>query len=253
MAGICSVCLAGCSRTATEASPAEFWQTKRQELLGDFDATLPPVRKWIVEICGEKEAAAILSESCEAYESLLPQTPYIGGESNMLTGTLYGAAIWLAFYRVMLAHGRSLDETGRIYYRSVEASAQGIDPQDKKQAYRGIGKRAQEGYRRAAQQSQESKYPGDWKFAVVEGDGQTFDFGVDYTECGIVKFFAAQKAQELTPYICLGDFPISRAMRTGLVRTTTLARGGAVCDFRFKTGRPLQMEWTPEFLKGSGQ
>jgi len=53
----------------------------------------------------------------------------------------------------------------------------------------------------------------------------------------------------LTPYLCLGDFPASQAYDSGLVRITTLARGGPRCDFRFKKGRPIQVEWTPEFLK----
>jgi hypothetical protein len=83
----------------------------------------------------------------------------------------------------------------------------------------------------------------------VEGDGKSFDFGVDYTECGIVKYYRAQNADELAPYLCLGDFPLSQVLGTGLVRTTTLARGGPWCDFRFKNGRPIQMEWTPDFLK----
>jgi hypothetical protein len=114
------------------------------------------------------------------------------------------------------------------------------------------GKPAWDEFRRMARWSEKSPHPGDWKLVFVEGDGLNFDFGVDYTECGIVKFYQAQHAEELAPYMCLGDFPLSQALDTGLARTTTLARGGPRCDFRFKAGRPVQMEWMPEFLKGNG-
>jgi hypothetical protein len=72
---------------------------------------------------------------------------------------------------------------------------------------------------------------------LVEGNGQDFDWGVDYTECGICKFYQAQGAYELVPYLCALDFPSSEAADAGLVRTTTLGTGGLRCDFRYKYGR----------------
>ena len=50
----------------------------------------------------------------------------------------------------------------------------------------------------------------------VEGDGDDFDWGMDYTECGIVKFLRAQGAGDLAPYFCLADFPMSDAFGLGL-------------------------------------
>lgn len=75
------------------------------------------------------------------------------------------------------------------------------------------------------------------------GDGRDFDIGVDYTECGLMKYFAAQGMPELAPYPCRVDFPTARAEGTGLVRSTTLASGGKVCDFRYKQGRSVT-QWT---------
>lgn len=234
---------------ATGPAPADYWQQNREELLDDFDTTFSPVRRLIVELCGEQEAVVVLAESRKEYEGLLPQVPFIGGDDNSLTEVLYMSAIAVAFHRVMQAHGRSLDETGRILYRAMEMLTSIRDPLAGAQTRNPTGKQAQDEFRRMARQSQKSEYPGDWKLAFVEGDGQSFDFGVDYTECGIVKFYRDQKVKELAPYMCLGDFPLSQASDSGLVRTSTLARGGSRCDFRFKAGRPIQMEWTPEFLK----
>lgn len=48
---------------------------------------------------------------------------------------------------------------------------------------------------------------------------------------------------ELAPYPCRIDFPTARAEGTGLERTTTLASGGKVCDFRYKQGREVTRGW----------
>ena len=56
----------------------------------------------------------------------------------------------------------------------------------------------------------------------------------------------------LTRYLCLTDYVSSEALGRGLVRNKTLAEGCAVCDFRFKQGRPsslypLRDGWPPKF------
>jgi ABC-type multidrug transport system ATPase subunit len=164
-----------------------------------------------------------------------------------LTSNLSQSAAALAFYRAMLAHGQTVEQTGEILYRAVESRAA--------MPLVGLGGRfamsdmAQRELEQGARISHQRQYPGDWVFDFVQGDGETFDYGIDYLECGICKYMQAQQASELTPYLCLLDFPMSRAMNTGLVRTTTLAHGAQRCDFRYKTGRPSRREWTPDFLK----
>lgn len=70
----------------------------------------------------------------------------------------------------------------------------------------------------------------------VEGDSQTFDYGVDYIECASCKFLEAQDASELGPYVCAVDKVASVMLGWGLRRTKTLAEGDEKCDFRFKRG-----------------
>jgi hypothetical protein len=103
-----------------------------------------------------------------------------------------------------------------------------------------------------AARSQRRQYPEDWVMTFVDGAGQDFTYGVDVTECAIQKYLAAQGAPELTPYLCLADYVSSEAMSRGLVRYKTLAEGCAVCDFRYKQGRPsylypLRDGWPPKF------
>ena len=90
--------------------------------------------------------------------------------------------------------------------------------------------------RQKAALSQERRYPGDWVREHVEGDGDVFEWGMDYTECGIVKFLRSQGADELAPYLCLTDYALFGALGIELTRTMTLAEGYEKCDFRFKRG-----------------
>jgi hypothetical protein len=68
----------------------------------------------------------------------------------------------------------------------------------------------------------------------VEGDGASFDYGFDYLECGICKFFHTQKADEFAQYMCRLDYPYAEAMGSELIRTSTIAENGLKCDFRYK-------------------
>ena len=88
---------------------------------------------------------------------------------------------------------------------------------------------------------------GDFEVRYVIGDGEDFDFGVDYIACGNYKFVKDQGAEEFAPYVCMSDIALSDAMGWGLMRTETLADGCERCDFRFKKGNKTQISSkTPE-------
>jgi hypothetical protein len=53
--------------------------------------------------------------------------------------------------------------------------------------------------KKGAQKSHERQYPGNYVYDYVARDGATFDYGVDYVECGPLKFLTEQKAPELAP------------------------------------------------------
>ncbi len=77
----------------------------------------------------------------------------------------------------------------------------------------------------------------DWVADFIHGDGNSFDFGIDYHYCPCLAYFSSRDAKEIAPYFCLVDFPEHSLMETGLMRTQTLAQGNDVCDFRYKKGR----------------
>ena len=206
---------------------------------------------------GRERASELIQSIRDEYEALSPQVPYIGGDQNAFTEWLTYGAYYLAVYRVLQVQGHSLEQVGCIIYDTYETMAD--YPVWMLRLVGGL--KYGEGYvkqlREAAALSQERRYPGDWVCTFVEGDGETFDHGLDVSECGICKFYDAQGAGELAPYMCLSDYVVSCAFDRGLVRYRTVAEGADVCDFRFRKGRetfvyPLRNGWPPGFM-GAGQ
>ena len=214
----------------------ETYVSRKSRLLKDFDRSVSRVEQVLIKHYGEEVANTLIRESRQKYEDLIPQIPYIG-ERNPLLIFLFPASRYLAIYRTFKKHGKTVEEAGRLVYEIGEAEFEAIPSW----ARRAIGvlwfsrlftKRLQ----KRAVSSQERKYSGGYVLAYVEGDGQDFDYGIDYIECASCKFLNEQDAAELGPYVCAVDKIASEMLGWGLRRTMTLAEGSERCDFRFKKG-----------------
>jgi hypothetical protein len=186
----------------------------------------------------------------DEYRRLAPQVPDIGGGDNIYAGDLVMSAQFLALYRVVVRHGGGLEDAGELVHRIVRLEV-GRIPMTVRRLIRAhrftrVRRRRLE---RAARRSRRRRYPGDWVFEVVEGDGRSFDFGIDMAECGIVKFFHAQGANELVPYLCDLDYVMAEGMGIGLQRTQTLAWGCDRCDFRMSKDGTTSAPWPPRFVE----
>ena len=83
-------------------------------------------------------------------------------------------------------------------------------------------------------------HPGEFEIEVVQGDGETFDWGYNIKSCAICHVFSQHDAMELVPYMCAYDDVASDQGALGLVRTGTIAVGASHCDFRYRQGKPTQ-------------
>jgi hypothetical protein len=203
---------------------------------------------------GQNRAKGLVHDIRQEYESLSPDVPYIGGEENIFTEWLTYGVYYLAVYQVLKSLGQTVEQAGRIIYETYETMADYPAWMLRLVGSLKYGEGYVERLMAAATVSQERRYPGDWVCTFVEGDGKAFDYGLDITECGICKFYHAQGADELAPYMCLSDYVVSQAFGRGLVRYGTIAEGAEACDFRYKQGRqtfvyPLRDGWPPRFIQ----
>ena len=202
---------------------------------------------------GQDRTSALMKDIQQEYQTLTLEVPSIGGEESFFYEWQPMVVYFLAAYRVLKPLNQTVEQVGKIIYETYEDVAN-----HPKWLLRLIGSfKYDKGYierlREAATESQKRQYPENWVCTFVEGDGEEFDYGFDMTECFVCKFYHALGADELIPYICLGDYAVSKAFDRGLVRYRTLAEGAEVCDFRYKKGRetfvyPLRDGWPPKFL-----
>jgi hypothetical protein len=194
---------------------------------------------------GASLADIMRREMLDEYRVVIPLVPYIGGRRNRLSSALTLSAWALAVYRVVLRHGGDTQDAGEVLYRHVRDAVERIPRPLRGRLLGARRSRAQ----RMARRTQQRRYSGDWVAEFVDGTGQPFDFGVDYTECGIVKFLHAQGADELTPYLCHLDYVMWEAAGQQLTRTKTLAWGCDRCDFRTTCSGTTTATWPPEFVE----
>lgn len=191
--------------------------------------------------------AAMREEMVEEYRTLIPQVPYVGGHRNRWASNLDASAMLLAVFRVVVRHGGDAQDAGHVAYDYARNMVGRVPMPVRARVLRPRRARAE----KQAAWTQQRRYPGDWVAEVVDGAGQPFDWGIDITECGIVKFLRAQAADELTPYLCHLDYVTAEAAGAGLTRSKTLAWGCDRCDFRWHVPGQTVATWPPEFPERS--
>ncbi len=155
----------------------------------------------------------------------------------------------LALYRVLKERGRPVEEIGELLYRMGEAWVEQFPMVMRRVIGRFYLSRFQRRRsERNAKRSQEREYAADFVTEVIDGEGQDFEWGLNYLECGVVKYFAQQNAEELSPYMCQIDYLLFPAIGINLVRSGTIAQGCTHCDFRFKRDGEPTPGWPPKQL-----
>lgn len=217
------------------------------KLLADYDRMARAVRLRLLDRYHPKHIWEIAVETRRKFAALIPAIPHLG-ENHVWQFNLDTSAVALALYRTMRRWSFSPTEAVQMIYDAFVAYVQSL-ALPLRLAYRWyyFTPLHQNRLRHGAAASQVRRHPADWVFTYVEGDSRAFDAGVDIAECAIVKFYRAQGAAELTPYLCALDHAMGKLLGLGFTRTGTLAEGAAVCDCRWKRGAETP-GWPPVFV-----
>jgi hypothetical protein len=239
---------AGCNGCSASAKPSitannNYYIDKEKKLMNDLSDKIKVFQPVLKTYQTEKEIDKVIEETTSEFKNIIPQIPYIGGDANSLTEDLEQAAMVLAFYRVESRHGMTVDDVGTIVNIAIENELKKYPKWLlRATSAKYFTKKYINELKNAAIASQKRTYEGGWVFTFIAGDGKTFDYGYNYTECGIANFLNVQGASDLTPYLCNLDNLYSKYMDEGLTRTTTLGEGGPYCDFRFKRVRNVRLD-----------
>jgi hypothetical protein len=171
----------------------------------------------------------------DEFEIVLSQMPYVGGSGSRMSDFFMRLMGFMAIGRVLRRHGVSLPVIGDIERESYKAQLLMVPEAERLAAGRQfMSPENQALLREQAAISHAEEYPEDFVYDFVEpGNGDNFDFGINYKACGFCKFAARHGDQDILPHICGLDFEAYAARGIRLERTQTLAGGASHCNFRF--------------------
>lgn len=225
-----------------------YYSARKQQLLRDFDRISALVKDFVVARYGKEFASNLRREARQEFEKLIPEIPYIEGpRARMLNTFLLTTAQEVATYRAMASRGKSAAETWELCHQAIRLRIEQIPSWKRWLLRRLMFSRLVEWImKRRARRRQKGQF-GDFELEYLIGDGDDFDFGVNYLKCGNYRFALKHGGEEFAPYICMSDIALSEGMGWGLKRTQTLADGCDHCDFRFKRGAATRItSKTPE-------
>ena len=220
-----------------------YYLKKKKILMRTFNAALIISKQILIDNFGEEKYNEISITTRDEFDTLIAQIPYVGGDENPITDDLINATLLLPLLRAFEKEGLEYREIGRIVYDLFEAFYKLIPQPDDIFSDEYINKTKER-----ADSSKLHKYPGDWVFDFIEGDGETFTFGTDYSECGVYKFYKNLGAEHFMPLVCIADYAKARAYGYGLKRTQTIGNGADICDFRYIKEGTTPPAWPPDNL-----
>jgi hypothetical protein len=227
-----------------------YYMKNKKEIFKQFKSLVKTAKIVLSPNYDESILDSIENDAHIKFESLLSRLPYVGGDKAPFTSFMIQSAETIALYKASKSLNLSKREIGKLIYEIAESSAQSI-PSIKKWLYRkGVfSKKMKESWREWLKESKKREYPESWVGDFIEGDGKTFDYGINFTECGWIKLIQNEGAEDIAPYACLCDYARMKAVGVGFKRTKTIANGAELCDFRFVRNYQTPRGWPLEDLE----
>lgn len=184
---------------------------------------------------GPAFVAAVLDDAAGRLPALAERTPDPGLLAPHMRAFTSGGLLYVAVHLALKDRGWDPARSWVVCEAATKARFSSMKGLERSAASGGMFSWPMKALSRWIAARSRSAPVGGWAFDFVEGD-ETFDYGVTYTRCAIREMAVASGAADFAPYICLADVHGSEELGWGLVRTETLAQGGATCDFRFRRG-----------------
>ena len=232
-----------------------FYVKKKSKFMKSFDERLVLVNQELCKKFNDKKSEELMSQMKAEFEKILPDIPHIGGQKNPLTLVLVKCMSDLAIFRILEKIGFSFREIGEFHYNYVIAAhnlrKEGLEKAGRDPSEYPFDPVYMDYQKKLTEDSQMKLYPNDWVMDFVEGggEGESFDWGWDITECGVQKAFKKLGDEKYLPFICLGDHYEAEGLGFGFSRTQALGFGAPLCTHRFVQNYKTPPAWPPNDLK----
>lgn len=202
-----------------------------------FDFTFRPIKKKLRHQYGEEYSENIVTRSRQNFEEIIPQMPYVGGMKNYFTPIIVVNGLIVAMFRAMNETGKTAADVMLIWAEVADDLFRKIPVWIARLGGNMLlSKPTIRAFKKQMIISQDRRYPEDWVYELLEGDGEKFDIGFEFSECAVIKFYQAMNTMELAPYCNFGDVTYSHYMEIGLDTSETLGLGCDRCRMLFKKG-----------------
>jgi hypothetical protein len=215
-----------------------YYVGKKKYCMTFFNRAARNGKKAVIKKYGSEKGNRILGMVKTEFENLLPNIPYVG-EIDILQRQMLLTAIFLAFYKVL----KDEEEIGSIwslcnnFNRETLMNMPGMIRKLLKMST--FSKRTKNRFKKLAEVHKRENLADQWDY--VEGDGATFDYGMNMKKCAKFTFLKNMRAEEFAPYVCLIDKNFAECCDYGLKRTMVLAEGADHCDFRLSKNGPVEV------------
>jgi len=231
----------------------DFYVRKKSKFMRSFNERLVVVKDELRKKFDDKKSEELLSQMKTEFEKILPDIPYIGGQKNPTTLVLVKCMSDLAIFRTLEKIGFSFREIGEFHYNYVIVAhnlrKEALEKAGRDPSQYPFDPVYMDYQKKLTEETQLKLYPDDWVMDYMEGDGKTFEWGWDITECGVQKAYKKLGDEKYLPFICLGDFYEAEGLGFGFSRTQALGFGAPLCTHRFVKNYKTPRAWPPDDLE----
>jgi hypothetical protein len=205
-----------------------YYLKNKNKIIKKFNSLVKVAKEIVSTNYDRDQVEDIAKQAYSEFEDLLSRLPYVGGDKSPFTSLMIQSALTAVFYKACKSLQLSPYEVGKLIYEIAECDAQSIS---------------------SFKKFIKGDYLENWMGNFIEGDGETFDYGFNFIECGWLKLVEKEGIRDSAPYACLCDYARMRAIGIGFKRTETIAAGAEICDFRFVKKYETPRGWPPEDLE----
>lgn len=221
-----------------------YYEGRKEQVLAAFQENLYLTRPVYEKLIQNMDIGELFDKFLDEFNYTYTTIPYAGGDEGRMTAFYELGAGVLAVGRVLRANNYSKEIINQLMRATFLAKLLNT-PKEQRLA---IGQQFMSDENRRyveseSKRSQKRIYPEDFVYKFIEGEPNSpdsFEFGIDYTECGFCKLCEKTGDEDLLPNFCSVDQEFYALRGINLIRTTTLASGGSRCDFRFAASLELQ-------------
>jgi hypothetical protein len=216
-----------------------YYAARKPRIVADFLESLNLASATFAERLPEHSLEALTPLVLDEMERVFPTIPYVGGAEGRMTTFFEQNVGVIALGRVLRSLAIPIPTISQLLRTTFMSRLANLPDEERLALGRQwLSKENQAYLRTVSHESARRENPGDFVYEFVEPglteDGEPFDFGLDYHECGFCKLCKAGGDEDLLPMMCAMDDEVYGLRGIKLFRTTTLASGAKKCNFRFR-------------------